>query len=181
MAKKKNTKKTVVGIVVGVLSLIATVGALSKIVAEDEKTKVLKVSDYQVCLLDDTTGKADEDDKGGISTTSYYKLEDLESIEIADKDMDVKYYVNVYDEDKIFMQVDEYMEDLTASDKLAYENLGAVYFKIEIVDPDDDEISWFEKFSLVEAIEVTLDADGEEEETDDETGGSAEDSTATTA
>lgn len=166
---KKNTKK-IFGIAAGALAgVVAIVGLTALITRDDDKTKVLKASDYQVCMLDDTTGKTDKDNAGGISTKSFYKLEDLDSIEV-DKDADVKYYVNVYDEDKIFIQVDEYTGDLKASDKIAYENLGATYFKIEIVDTKDEEISWLEKFDLVKAVDVTLsEGTSAEEDSEEET------------
>ena len=159
---KKDTKKTVGIIALAIAGVVAVVGITSAL-TNDDKTKVLKASDYQVCMLDDTTGKTDKDNEGGISTKSFYKLEELESIEVK-KDADVEYYVNVYDEDKVFMQVDKYTADLKDSDLIAYENLGAVYFKVEIVDTEDEKISWFDKFGLVDSVEVTLNEDVEEDE-----------------
>ena len=153
---KKNTKKTIIIIVASIITTIAAAGVLSQCSRGDDKTQTLNAGDYQVCLLDDASGKTDKDNKGGVSTKDYYKLEDLLSIEL-DKDADdVEYYVNIYDADKIFIQADKYTKDLTEADLTAYKNLGAVYFKVEIVNTEDEEISWLEKFSLVKAVEVTL-------------------------
>lgn len=155
---KKQTKKSVALVAAGVaVSVIAFAGA-SAIHSRDNDEKTLNAFNYERGNLDDVTGKFD-DEEIGIVTKKYYKFEELKSIDI---DGDVVVYVNAYDEDKTFIQADEYTEDLTEEEIASYSALGGVYFKLEIVDPDDDEISFLEVNKLQEKVTVTL-TEAEEE------------------
>lgn len=161
---KKEIKYAVLG---GLVTAVAFAGVTAFLTRNDEKTTDLGAAAYACYRLDDSTGAKNEDDKSGISTTKYYEFGRLESITV-EEDVDVKYYINVYDEDKKFVQVDEYTADLTDEELAAYESIGAAYFKIEIVDPndDDDEISLLEKIGLSGKVTVTLnDGAAETEET----------------
>ncbi len=151
--KKGTWKYVAVGAVISAVAVIG-VGALFGRDSDEEKKETLNAFDYGIFRLDDTTGKKDEDDKSGISTKDYYKLDELQSIEIGENE--VTYYVNVYDKDKTFIKVDEYKADMTDIDFTAYERIGAVYFKVEIVDPEDEEINFFEQCELAKLVTVTL-------------------------
>lgn len=154
---KKQTKKSVALVAAGVaVSVIAFSGASAMLKKDEDKT--LNAFNYECGNLDDVTGKFD-DEEIGIVTKKYYKFEELKSIDI---DGDVVVYVNAYDEDKTFIQADEYTEDLTEEEIASYSALGGVYFKLEIVDPDDDEISFLEVNKLQEKVTVTL-TEAEEE------------------
>ena len=154
---KKNTwAKIAIGVVAGIVTLGAVV-AISRSAYED-KSKILDGWAYETCRLDDATGKRDVDDKSGISTKDFYELEQLESIKRTDDDESIEYYVNIYDDAQIFMEALLETDDFTTEDIEAAVEMGAVYFKVEIVDTDDDEISFFEKFGLSDKVEVTLKA-----------------------
>ena len=164
---KKNKWLKWLAIALGAVTLI---GAVSAITHSDDKTQELKGRHYEAHLLDDTTGEVNENNNGGISTVDYYKISQLESIKIAD-DAEVEYYVNLYDKDKKFIQVDKHKDDLTDDAFLLYEDLGAVYFKVEIVDTNDDEISFFEKSALAREVKVTIskeETDSEDKESEEE-------------
>ena len=161
MKKKNNTSLIIAGVVIGA---IAFAGASAMMNKDEDKT--LNVLNYEQGCLDDVTGKFDNE-KSGIVTRKYYKFEELKSIEI---DGDVLVYVNAYDEDKQFIQVDEYDKTLTKEEIAEYSAIGGVYFKLEIVDPDDDEISLLEMNKLQEKVKVTLtEVEKEEDETKDTT------------
>ena len=151
--KKGTFKYVAIGAAISVVACIGA-GALFGRDNDEEKTRTLNSLDYGIYRLDDSTGKKDEDDKSGISTKDYYKLEELQSIEVGKTD--VTYYVNVYDKDKTFIKVDEYTADITDVDLTAYERIGAVFFKVEIVNPEDDEINFFEQCELAKLVTVTL-------------------------
>lgn len=155
MKKKNNATLIIAGIAI---AAIAFSGASAMLKKDEDKT--LNAFNYERGNLDDVTGKFD-DEEIGIVTKKYYKFEELKSIDI---DGDVIVYVNAYDEDKKFIQVDEYTEDLTEEEIAAYSALGGVYFKLEIVDPDDDEISFLEVNKLQEKVTVTLTEAKEEAE-----------------
>lgn len=163
MAKQGKTLGYV-GIAVGVAVTVAAVGLIAAFSKNSEDTvKPLTALDYQGCMLDDLSGKKDENDKTGISTKEFIEFEHLQGIEVGKND--VTYYVNAYNKDKKLIQVDEYTADLTDEDLTAYANLGVEYVKIEIVDPDDEEISFFDISRVSKLIEVEL---GEAEETEEE-------------
>ena len=161
--KKGTWKYAVVGVAVAVVAALGA-GALFGRDNDEAKTKTLNALDYGIYRLDDVTGKKDEDDKSGISTKNYYKLEELKSIEVGENE--VTYYVNVYDKDKTFIKADEYKTDVTDVDLTAYERIGAVFFKVEIVDPEDDEVKILEVSKISKLVTVTLG----EAETTEETG-----------
>lgn len=152
---KNKWAKIAIGAIVGVVAF----GAISAISRNnDDETKVLNGWAYQTCMLDDTTGKKDEDDKSGISTKDFYELEQLQSIKLTDEKADtIEYTVNLYDADKTFMRAETKTDDFTAEDVAAAMETGASYFKVEIADTDDDKISFVEKFGLSDKVEVTLD------------------------
>lgn len=147
MKKKNNGTLIIAGIAIAAIAF-AGASAMQK----KDEGKTLNAFNYERGNLDDVTGKFD-DEEIGIVTKKYHKFEELKSIDI---DGDVVVYVNAYDEDKKFLQVDEYTEDLTDEEIAAYSTLGGVYFKLEIVDPDDDEISFLEVNKLQEKVTVTL-------------------------
>lgn len=163
--KKGTWKYVAIGAVVAISAVIGAGVAFGRD-KDEEKTKTLNSLDYGIYRLDDTTGKKDEDDKSGISTKDFYKVDELKSIEIGSND--VTYYVNVYDKDKNFIKVDEYKADITDVDLTAYERIGAVFFKVEIVDSEDDEIGLLEKGDLVKQVTVTLGEAETPEEAGDE-------------
>lgn len=152
---KKNTwAKIAIGVVAGIVTLGAVV-AISRS-ADEDKSKVLNGWAYETCRLDDVTGKRDVDDKSGISTKDFYELEQLESIKRTDDDESIEYYVYMYDEAQINMDMILKTDEFTTEEIEAAVEMGAVYFKVEIVDTNDDEISFFEKFGLSDKVEVTL-------------------------
>lgn len=153
MKKKNNGTLIIAGIAI---AAIAFAGASAMLKKDEDKT--LNAFNYERGNLDDVTGKFD-DEEIGIVTKKYHKFEELKSIDI---DGDVVVYVNAYDEDKQFIQVDEYTESLTEEEIAEYSAIGGVYFKLEIVDPDDDEISFLEVNKLQEKVTVTL-TEAEEE------------------
>lgn len=152
--KQKNLALIAAGVAVAV---IAFAGAAA-VLGNDSETE-LKARHYEIGRLDDSTGKFDEDDNSGIVTKDFYKFEELKSIAI---EKDVVYYVNAYDADKTFIQVDEFTEDWTKEDATTYEGIGAVYFKLEVVDEDNDDLSFLDRYSLAGKIEVTLEEVEEE-------------------
>lgn len=154
MAKKQGKKWLIGGAIV--LAVVVGAGALSLASRDVEREQKLGVFDYQACRIDDVTGKKVEEDNSGISTKNFIKLEQLQSITLSETTEAVTYYVNCYDEAKTFIQVDEYTADLKAEDMKAYENLGVTYVKIEIVDPDDEEISTLDVVKVSQMLEVTL-------------------------
>ena len=99
MKKKNNATLIIAGIAI---AAIAFAGASAMQKKDEDKT--LNAFNYERGNLDDVTGKFD-DEEIGIVTKKYYKFEELKSIDI---DGDVVVYVNAYDEDKQFIQVDEY-------------------------------------------------------------------------
>lgn len=160
----KQGKKTWIYVTVGVaVGVVAIFGASAVLNRDSDKVKPLTALDYQGCMLDDLSGKKDENDKTGISTKEFIEFEHLQGIEVGKND--VTYYVNAYNKDKKLIQVDEYTADLKDEDLTAYANLGVEYVKIEIVDPDDEEISFFDISRVSKLIEVEL---GEVEETEEE-------------
>lgn len=148
MKKRNNLTLVIAGIAVTVI----TFGAVSGMKNKDED-KTLNSLNYQIGALDDVTGKFDDEEKVGIVTRKYYKIEELKSIEL---DKDVVVYLNVYDEDKTLIQVDEFTEDVTEEVIAEYSAIGGVYFKLEVVDPEDDEISILDAYKLSEKVTVTL-------------------------
>lgn len=163
MAKQGKKTWAYVGIAVGVAVTVAAVGLVAGAAKKADKVKPLTAFSYQGCMLDDLSGKKDENDKTGISTKEFIEFEHLQGIEVGKND--VTYYVNAYNKDKKLIQVDEYTADLKDEDLTAYANLGVEYVKIEIVDPDDEEISFFDISRVSKLIEVEL---GEAEETEEE-------------
>lgn len=158
--EKKKWAKIAIGVVAGVLAIGAFV-AISRS-ADDDESKVLNGWAYQTCRLDDTTGKKDEDDKSGISTKDFYEIEQLQSIKRTDEDEGIECYVNLYDNGKTFIEAVLMTDEFTTEDVSAAVEMGAVYFKMEIVDTDDDKISFLEQFGLSDKIEVTLKATDKE-------------------
>ena len=156
---------------VGVVAVVATVlaGAALAVgisshsrVDKTETTKELGVTSFSIGLLDDTTGKLPsgedaEKDKGGLSTSKFYKFEGL-TIESA-KDSTVKYCVNYYAEDKSFLGLETYQvgQDFTTSD-VSGAGASAQYVKIEIIPTDDDdgEVSIFELPGYVSQLTITV-------------------------
>ncbi|MBQ3220330.1 MAG: hypothetical protein IJB34_00030 [Clostridia bacterium] len=151
-------KRNVALIVAGVAVAVVAFAGASAVMSRDSGETELKARHYEIGRLD-SVGKFDEDDSG-IVTKKYYKVAELKSIEVKE---DVTYYVNVYDKDKTFIQVDEYTDDLTDEALAQYTELGAVYFKLEVVNDEDDEIGFFDRYSLAGDIEVVLEEADEEE------------------
>ena len=151
--KKGTLKFMAIGAVIAIGAGVGASMALGRNL-DNPKTKKINALEYGIYRLNDTTGKIEDDDKSGITTKNFYKLEELQSIEIGENE--VTYYVNVYDKDKTFIKVDEYNADITDVDLTAYERTGVVFFKIEIVDPEDDEINFFEQCELAKLVTVTL-------------------------
>ena len=145
-------------IAVAAVAVVVAFGAVSAISRNNDDEKVLNGWAYETCRLNDTTGKKDEDDKSGISTKEFYEIESLKSIKFTDEEAEgIEYYVNLYDEDKRFMSVEKQTGDFMAEDVNAAKVRGAAYFKVEIVDTEDEEISFFEKFGLSDKVAVKLD------------------------
>lgn len=156
--KKNKWAKFAIFAVVAVVAL----GAISAISRNNDE-KVLNGLAYETCRLDDTTGEKDKEDKSGISTKSFYEIEQLQSIKIKDENVEgIEYYVNLYDADKTFIGVERQTGDFMAEDIAAAQARGAAYFKLEIVDTKDEEISFLEQFALSNQVEVKLDASEKE-------------------
>ena len=151
-------KRNVALIVAGVAVAVVAFAGASAVMGRDSGETELKARHYEIGRLD-SVGKFDEDDSG-IVTKNYHKVAELKSIKVKE---DVTYYVNVYDKDKTFIQVDEYTDDLTDEALAQYAELGAVYFKLEVVNDEDDEIGFFDRYSLAGDIEVVLEEADEEE------------------
>ena len=151
-------------IAVGVIAAVVAFGAIAAISrsADDDESKVLNGWAYQTCRLDDQMGKTDVDDKSGISTKDFYEIEQLQSIKRTDEDEGIECYVNIYSVDKELIDVILMTDEFTAEDVAAAVEMGAVYFRVEIVDTDDDKISFLEQFGLSDKIEVTLKASDKE-------------------
>lgn len=147
-------------IVAGVILAGGIIG-LTVRVSNNETTRKLGASSFQVGLLNDDDGKypTKDVDKSGLSTKSFYKLEDLVSIKVAE-DAEIKYHVNYYGEDKNFLGASQALEESYNSEIVTgVENLSsAKYIKIEIVPTEDDDetVSWLEKFSYVKQLTVTV-------------------------
>ncbi len=156
MKKNKWAKVAIAAIAVAVT--FGAVSAISRSAGDEEK--VLNGWAYETCRLNDTTGKADEEDKSGISTKDFYEIDQLQSIKLTVEDEEaesIEYYVNLYDEDKRFMSVEKQTGDFMAEDVAAAKARGAAYFKVEIVDTEDEKISFLEKFGLSDKVAVKLD------------------------
>lgn len=154
--KKNKWAKIAIGVIAAVVALGAVVAIARS--ADEGKSKVLNGWAYETCRLDDTTGKKDEDDKSGISTKDFYEIEQLQSIKLTDEKAEgIEYYVNLYDADKTFLSVEKQTGDFMAEDVAAAKARGAAYFKVEIVDTEDEEISFFEQFGLSDKVAVKLD------------------------
>lgn len=160
-AKTKRVFKAVLGVLVTVLTLGAVVSIFSKCSAED--TKELNAFDYKVAVLDDATGKTVKDEKGGLVTKDMYLIDDLE-IKLA-KDADIKYQLNLYDEEKEWISVKTYTEDFDSSEIETLKATGARYVRIELIPEDDEdgEISLFEKSGYVKQATVTVSTETEVE------------------
>lgn len=152
--KKNKLAKFAIGAIVAIVAFGAIVG----IARNGGDEKVLNGTAYETCRLDDTTGKKVKDDKSGISTKDFYEIEQLHSIKLTDETAEgIEYYVNLYDEDKTFLSVEKVTGDFMAEDITAAKARGAAFFKVEIVDTNDDEISFFEKYGLSDKVAVKLD------------------------
>lgn len=146
---KDSMKLALVG---GLITLVAIAGTTAFVGPQEEKT--LTGWDYQTCMLDDETGKKDSDDKSGISTKDFIKVDELVSVTLEDEDME--YYVNVYDADKAFLTVVKYTADMTDEDFAGIAEQGGEYVKFEIVDADTDEVGAFNRFSIAKGVEITI-------------------------
>ncbi len=147
-------------IVIGVIAAVVAIGVVVAIArsADEDKSKVLNGWAYETCRLNDTTGKKDEDDKSGISTKDFYEIEQLQSIKFTDEEAEgIECYVNLYDDDKRFLSAEKLTGDFMAEDVAAAKARGAAYFKVEIVDTEDEEVSFFEQFVLSDKVAVKLD------------------------
>lgn len=164
MAKKKN-QRAWLNVGVGVLlTAVAFAGASAIEKLNDSETKTLKSYDYAIECLN-AEGQI-EDGTDFVTTREFHKLAALESIEVGAHA--VKYYVNVYNENKEFVSVNSeaYTKSFTAEEIEALKASGT-YFKIEIRESTGDGIDWydfFEKSTLIKRVEVTLLKEVEEAE-----------------
>lgn len=155
MKKRNNLTLYIAGFLIAAVSFAGATALANK----NDETKLSSIN-YDRGELSDVTGKFDDEEKVGLVTKKYYKLNELSGIEIEDEDVTV--YINFYDEDKNFLEVQEVSTDIEGVEE--FEGMitaGAYYFKLEIVDNEDDEISLYDLYKLSQKVTVTLSEDKE--------------------
>ena len=157
MANKKKAGK---GILIGGIAAIALTGAIAGSVALKKvngqiTTVTLSTSAYTIGTLSDTDGKVDKENKCGLFTEKYYDVENAE-IKIKDK-ATVSVYLNLYDENKAFLEVVEMAANGKVSEA-ANGVTGAKYVRFEVipVDDADGKIGILEKGDYAKQVTVTV-------------------------
>ena len=154
---KSNRIKWIAVTVAGIV-LAGGLIALTARVSENETMKKLGSSDYSVGALSDETGKlltGDDEVENVLYTDKFYKLEDL-VCEIDDR-AEIKYQVNYYNADKLFLAVQDLSVDFSATE-IPEAAATAKYVRIEIIplNDSDEEISWVEKGGYVDQLTVRV-------------------------
>lgn len=150
MKKRNNVTLYIAGFLIAAVSFAGATALANK---DDETT--LSSINYERGYLNDVTGKLDDEEKIGIVTKNYYKLDELKGISVEDDD--VVAYINFYDEDKNYISYQEIVTEVEgAEDFEGMIDAGAYYFKLEIVDNEDDEISLYDLYKLSKKVTVTL-------------------------
>lgn len=140
--------------VLSVTGTIAGIVALKK-VNDQIPTTTLSNSAYTVGMLSDTDGKVESGADGGLFTAGYYDVENAE-VKIKD-DANVAVYVNLYKEDKTFLQVIK-VTDKTKVSEIASGVSSAKYVRFEIVPEEDADgkISGGEKREYAGQVTITV-------------------------
>lgn len=157
---RQRTNKAGKNIAIFGLAAIAMTGAIAGIVAlkkinDQIPTTTLSASAYTVGMLSDTDGKVESGADGGLFTAGYYDIENAE-VKIKD-DANVEVYVNLYKEDKTFLQVIK-VTDKTKVSEIASSVSSAKYVRFEIVPEEDADgkISGSEKREYAGQVTITV-------------------------
>lgn len=154
-------KKVIFWIFVAVAAvlIISAFIAISVKLEKLETFEEVSTSAYSRGVLDDTTGKVNDDDEDavGIYTSKFFTVDGIKCV-IAD-DAEISYQINWYDEDKNFISVSTLTEDFNAITDADSIPENAEFFKIEIHpgDDDDGEIGAFEVSKYAKMLTVTYD------------------------
>ena len=167
-AKTKKWFKIGGMVIAAVLTLGAVTTIASRCESEDEKT--LSTFDYEIGALSDTDGKKVKNDKSGLVSKDMYAIGGL-SVDL-EKDADVMYQLNFYDEEKAWVSQTTYKRDFDDSEVEALKAQGIAYVRVEIIplEDEDETVSLLEKRGYVKQVTVTVEEaeEKEEEEASDE-------------
>ena len=158
MARLKAKTKKLLKAVGFVLVTVITLGFMTTLASrcDAEDTRELSVLDYEVGTLSDTDGKKVKNDKSGLVTKDMYNLDGF-TVEL-DKDPDVMYQLNFYDEEKAWVSVTTYKKDFDGEEVETLKAEGIKYVKLEIIplEDEDEEVGIFEKRGYVKQLTVTV-------------------------
>lgn len=166
MAKKKiDWKLLAIGAVVSATAVLGAFAIFNKN-SDEPKTETLNFNDYAIHTYE-SGYKVYSDD--GITTKKFYEISQLKSIVVENKDC--AYSLVFFDEDEEFISETELLTaDYDKLDVAVPEE--AKYFKAEIVDSTDPDITYFEKGRLADGVAITIYEKAQtetEEETEEET------------
>lgn len=155
MAKKQSVWKWLVVGFAGVLAVGMIVGVASSLKGEEE-TRVLGAGDYATYALDDMTGKPDHENKGVLTSTAFYPIDDLKCE--LEKDATIHYQLNFYSADKEFISMKRYSENFDVEEIEELKAEGVVYVRIEIIPFADEDgiVGIFEKNGYVKQLIVEV-------------------------
>lgn len=167
MAKMKAKTKKLFKVVGTIVAVAFTLGIVSTLASrcDAEESKTLGMFDYEIGALSDTTGKKLKDDKTGLVAKDMYAIDGF-TVEMV-KDADVKYQLNFYDEDKVWVSATTYKRDFDGEEIEALKAQGIAYVRPEIVPLDDEEVTVWEVRGYAKQLTVTVSTEKAEEKDED--------------
>ena len=151
-----------------VFAVGATAAIAVAVTKSQEDTRKLNVTDYACYALVDETGLADKENKGNISSRGFYTIDGFKAD--IDKDAEVTYQLNFYDEDKVFLSVQNYSKDFNGSEISSLKSQGVCYVRVEIIPlaDSDGEVSYLELPGYVSQLKVTIQKEADDVDEDED-------------